>query len=69
VAAKQIKNQFPSILIEASGGICEQSIIDFTGPNIDVISLGSATHSYSVVDFSLKICATGHDPSNPKVVL
>jgi nicotinate-nucleotide pyrophosphorylase (carboxylating) len=69
VAAKQIKSQFPNVMIEASGGINENNITEYTGPNIDIISLGSATQGYGVVDFSFKICADGRDLSNPKVVL
>ena len=67
-AAQTIKKQFPAILIEASGGVNEENIIQYTGPDIDIISLGSATQGYGSVDFSLKICSSGHDPSNPKVV-
>ena len=37
------------------------------GSDVDVISLGSLTQGYSVVDFSLKIHVRGHDPANPLI--
>lgn len=42
-------------LIEVSGGISEQNIDMYLIPGIDVISLGSLTHSVKAIDFSLKI--------------
>jgi len=66
-AAASIKSQFPSVLIEASGGVTEQSVTEFMGCNVDVISLGCVTQNYNVVNFSLKICKPEHDPTNPTV--
>ena len=62
-----LKGEFPKLIIEASGGIREQSITDYFGPHIDVISMGSLTQGYGVVDFSLKIEKEGHNPHNPVV--
>jgi nicotinate-nucleotide pyrophosphorylase (carboxylating) len=42
-------------LIEASGGITKETIADYMGPHVDVISLGSITQGCPFVDFSLKI--------------
>ena len=42
-------------LIEASGGITRETIRDYFGPNVDVVSLGSITQGCPFVDFSLKI--------------
>ncbi|KAH0626377.1 hypothetical protein JD844_001324 [Phrynosoma platyrhinos] len=53
--AKTLKTSFPHVIVEASGGITEDNITQFVGPNIDVISLGCLTQSAKVVDFSLKI--------------
>ncbi|XP_058035452.1 nicotinate-nucleotide pyrophosphorylase [carboxylating] [Ahaetulla prasina] len=53
--ASTIKASFPHVTIEASGGITEENVSRFVGPNIDVISLGCLTQSAKVVDFSLKI--------------
>jgi nicotinate-nucleotide pyrophosphorylase (carboxylating) len=66
-AALSIKDKFPAVLVEASGGITEQNVTEFMGPHVDVISLGSVTHNYTIVNFSLKICAAGYDPANPTV--
>lgn len=66
-AASQLKSEFPHIILEASGGITEETISSFCTPNIDVISTSKLTQGYPVVDFSLKIRKAGHDPSNPVV--
>lgn len=66
-AAVDIKSKFPSVLVEASGGVTEQNVTEFMGHHVDVISLGSVTQNYSVVNFSLKICAAQRDPLNPTV--
>ncbi|MFX0151557.1 MAG: carboxylating nicotinate-nucleotide diphosphorylase [Candidatus Hodarchaeota archaeon] len=42
-------------LIEVSGGISEQNIEKFLIPGVDIISIGSLTHSVLAIDFSLKI--------------
>lgn len=49
------KQRFPHVLLEASGGIDEDSIVDYLCPTIDVISLGKLTQGYGTLDFSLKI--------------
>ena len=66
-AASEIKACHPNVIIEASGGVTEQTISDFMGPNIDVISMGKLTQGYPVVDFSLKIMKDGKNPENPTV--
>jgi nicotinate-nucleotide pyrophosphorylase (carboxylating) len=53
--AAVLKQKFPSMLIEGSGGITKETISSFFSPHIDVLSLGSLTHGYHVIDFSLKI--------------
>jgi len=53
--AKQIKELYPHIIIEASGGINKQTLGSYCSPYIDVVSLGALTHGYSVTDYSLKI--------------
>lgn len=54
-AAGQVKEQFPHVLIEASGGITQDTLAAFMSPNVDVISMGALTQGYSCADFSLKI--------------
>ena len=66
-AARRIKHQFPSVLVEASGGLTEDTVTEFFGPDVDVVSLGCVTHGYGVVNFSLKIRAPSRDPANPTV--
>ena len=66
-AARLIKSRFPHVLVEASGGVSEDNLAEFFGPDVDVVSLGCATHGHGVVNFSLKIRAPGHDPANPTV--
>lgn len=53
--ASSIKKQYPSLTIEASGGINESNILQFVGKDIDVISLSRTTQGYDAIDFSLKI--------------
>ena len=42
-------------LIEISGGINEDNILDYVDLGVDIISLGALTHSSRSLDFSLKI--------------
>ncbi len=50
---KQLQN--PDIIIEASGNITEENIIHWSKTGIDIISLGSLTHSTSNFDLSMRI--------------
>jgi len=40
-------------LVEVSGGINEDTIADYSLSGVDIISVGSLTHSVKVVDLSL----------------
>ena len=42
-------------LIEISGGINEENILDYVDLGVDIISIGGLTHSSRSLDFSLKI--------------
>ncbi|KAI8869539.1 nicotinate-nucleotide diphosphorylase [Ramicandelaber brevisporus] len=42
-------------LIEASGGITKENIVEYFGPHVDIISLGALSQGVPHVDFSLKI--------------
>ena len=66
-AAKSIKEEFSHVIIESSGGITEDTLQEYMGPHVDVISLSRVTQGYGVLDFSFKIQKQGHDPSNPLV--
>jgi nicotinate-nucleotide pyrophosphorylase (carboxylating) len=43
------------IVLEASGGIKAEDIIDYAAAKVDVISLGQLTHSVKALDISLEI--------------
>jgi len=43
------------VLIEASGGINEQNILDYAATGVDVISLGEITGSVKALDISLEV--------------
>ncbi|XP_036388418.1 nicotinate-nucleotide pyrophosphorylase [carboxylating]-like isoform X1 [Megalops cyprinoides] len=62
MAALSLKQQFPSVLIEASGGVTPLSLPQFFSPHVDIISLGCITQGCPTVDFSLKV--QGKLPSN-----
>ncbi|OQS06229.1 nicotinate-nucleotide pyrophosphorylase [Thraustotheca clavata] len=53
--AAKLKNQFPHLIIEASGGITSATMGQYLSPDVDVISQGKLTQGYSCLDFSLKI--------------
>lgn len=42
-------------LIEVSGGITEETILDYAGLDVDIISIGALTHSTRSLNFSLQI--------------
>jgi nicotinate-nucleotide pyrophosphorylase (carboxylating) len=43
------------IVLEASGGIEAEDILDYAAANVDVISVGQLTHSVKALDISLEI--------------
>jgi nicotinate-nucleotide pyrophosphorylase (carboxylating) len=50
------KGQFRTrVLIEASGGINEQNILEYAETGVDIVSLGEITHSPKALDMSLEI--------------
>ncbi|XP_066239356.1 nicotinate-nucleotide pyrophosphorylase [carboxylating] isoform X1 [Saccopteryx leptura] len=60
--AGALKARFPSVGVEASGGITLSSLPQFCGPHIDVVSLGMLTQAAPALDFSLKLFADGAAP-------
>ena len=42
-------------LIEVSGGITEDTILDYVALGVDIISIGALTHSSRSLNFSLKM--------------
>ncbi len=55
INANHNKNNKKIILFEASGGINEKNILEYSKTGVDVISLGSLTHSAKALDISLEI--------------
>ena len=55
VDAKTVKEQFPNVIVEASGGITFDTMADYVSEHVDIISRGNLTQGYSCLDFSLKI--------------
>ncbi|GBB84222.1 hypothetical protein RclHR1_10850001 [Rhizophagus clarus] len=56
--AKTLKQKWVgqrTFLIESSGGISEENIIEYFSPDIDILSMGSLSQGVPHVDFSLKI--------------
>ncbi len=52
-AYEMLKNEFPQVLVEVSGGIDERNIGKYA-KYADIISSGSITHSVRAIDFSLE---------------
>jgi len=51
----RLKARFPHLLIEASGGITDATLLDYLAPCVDVVSVGKLTQGYACLDFSLKV--------------
>eukprot|EP01006_Ploeotia_vitrea_P010231 TRINITY_DN26550_c0_g1_i1.p1 TRINITY_DN26550_c0_g1~~TRINITY_DN26550_c0_g1_i1.p1 ORF type:complete len:331 (-),score=46.71 TRINITY_DN26550_c0_g1_i1:466-1386(-) len=63
-AAAQIKERYPNVVIEVSGGITLANLPDYLkhsngGKNIDVISMGRLTQNPAAVDISMKLQKEG----------
>ena len=46
---------FGKILLEVSGGITEQNLLEYASAQVDIISMGALTHSVKSLDISLEI--------------
>jgi nicotinate-nucleotide pyrophosphorylase (carboxylating) len=46
---------FGKVLLEASGGITEQNLLEYASAQVNVISMGALTHSVKALDVSLEI--------------
>lgn len=54
-AAFSVKTAFPRIVVEASGGVTPQNLLQFLGPHVDMVSMGCLTQGPPSIDFSLKL--------------
>jgi nicotinate-nucleotide pyrophosphorylase (carboxylating) len=52
--AKSLKEKYPNVLIEGSGGLTEETISQYMSPFVDVLSLGALSQGVPHVDYSLK---------------
>jgi nicotinate-nucleotide pyrophosphorylase (carboxylating) len=59
-ACKRIRERRPQTIVEASGGVTLDRIHEISKTGVDVISVGSLTHSARAINFSCDI----HAPSN-----
>jgi nicotinate-nucleotide pyrophosphorylase (carboxylating) len=46
---------FGKVLLEVSGGITEQNLLEYASAQVDIISIGALTHSVNALDISLEI--------------
>ena len=49
------KQQFPHVLVEASGGITSETMGEYLSEHVDIVSQGKLTQGYACLDYSLKI--------------
>lgn len=54
-SALRLKEEFPTLLVEASGGVTPENLAQYFCPQVDIVSLGCVTQGCPVVDFSLKV--------------
>jgi nicotinate-nucleotide pyrophosphorylase (carboxylating) len=55
-AAQKLRNAgFDRVLLEVSGGITKENLLDYAKAEVDIISLGALTHSVKALDISLEI--------------
>lgn len=55
IVAEKVKAAFPHVLVEVSGGISEENIVNYLCQSIDVISMGTLTQDQHHIDFSMRI--------------
>jgi nicotinate-nucleotide pyrophosphorylase (carboxylating) len=51
---------FGKILLEISGGITEQNLLEYASTQVNIISMGALTHSVQALDVSLEITRVGN---------
>ena len=51
LAVKEINGKVP---LEATGGITMDNIVDYAETGVDYVSSGLMTHSFNIIDVSLK---------------
>jgi nicotinate-nucleotide pyrophosphorylase (carboxylating) len=58
-AVEALKNAgfFGKVLLEVSGGITEQNLLEYASAQVDIVSVGALTHSVKALDISLDVTA------------
>jgi nicotinate-nucleotide pyrophosphorylase (carboxylating) len=55
-AGEQLRKAgFTNVLLEVSGGITSETLLEYANAQVDIISLGELTHSVKALDISLEI--------------
>jgi len=54
-AVKRVRDRRPAVVIEASGGVTLDRIREISKTGVDVVSIGSITHSARAIDFSCQV--------------
>ena len=49
------RNMREAVLLEASGGITSENILEYVAVGVDILSLGEITHSPRALDISLEV--------------
>jgi nicotinate-nucleotide pyrophosphorylase (carboxylating) len=57
VAALKKAGFFGKVLLEVSGGITEQNLLEYSSTQVDIVSMGALTHSVKALDISLEVAA------------
>ncbi len=68
-AAAEVKTHFPHIIIESSGGVTEDTLNEYMGPNVDVISLSKTTQVSWGLHTVIPLAMHPDDPHLPKCLL
>ncbi|MEM2546719.1 MAG: carboxylating.nicotinate-nucleotide diphosphorylase, partial [Candidatus Bathyarchaeia archaeon] len=55
ITALKKAGYFGKVLLEASGGITVDNVLDYASEGVDIISLGEITHSVKALDISLEL--------------
>ncbi|XP_074991493.1 nicotinate-nucleotide pyrophosphorylase [carboxylating] [Calonectris borealis] len=64
-AAGEVKAAHPGVTVEASGGIGLETLPQFLGPHVDVVSMGVLTHGAAALDFALRVLGGEGEDGTP----
>lgn len=56
LADKGVRNK---VLLEASGGINEENVLNYAAAGVDIVSIGGITHSAKALDMSMEVFKVG----------